>query len=169
MPTLAKQLLTEAGFPDGFDFTLDTPTYDPHPLVAEFIKCELAKVGITVNINTITADEWYTKVYQKHDFAGDAAGARQRPRRGLVRQPRLLLGLRQPAGHDSGSHEAEQATKTVDEQTAKLKHVNEQIAKDAASDWLYLYPQIVVASSTSAAIRVNGLNSQFFAYGIVKK
>ena len=39
-----------------------------------------------------------------------------------------------------------EAAKTVDEQTAKLKLVNEQIAKDAASAWLYLYPQIVVAS-----------------------
>ena len=42
--------------------------------------------------------------------------------------------------------EAEQPTTTA-EQTAKLKKVNEQIAKDAASAWLYLYPQIVVASS----------------------
>ena len=49
-----------------------------------------------------------------------------------------------------------------------LKQVNEQIAKDAASDWLYLYPQIVVASSDVSGYPVNGLNSQFFAYDIVK-
>src|SRR5262249_9660032 len=54
-PDLAKQLLTQAGYPDGFEFTLDTPTYDPHPTVAEFLKSELAKVGVTVDINPISA------------------------------------------------------------------------------------------------------------------
>ncbi len=101
-PELAQQLLADAGYADGFEFTLDTPTYDPHPLVAEFIKSELAKVGVTVNINPITSDEWYSKVFKAAGLRGDAAGARQRPRRGLVRQPRLLLGLRQPAGDGLG-------------------------------------------------------------------
>ena len=63
--------------------------------------------------------------------------------------------------------EAEQAA-TTDEQTALLKQVNEKIAEDAASVWLYLYPQIVVASSDLSGYPVNGLNSQFFAYDIVK-
>ncbi len=45
--------------------------------------------------------------------------------------------------------------------------MNEQIAEDAASDWLYLYPQIVVASSDLSGYPVNGLNSQFFVYDIV--
>ena len=57
-----------------------------------------------------------------------------------------------------------EAAKTVDEQTAKLKLVNEQIAKDAASAWLYLYPQLVVASADVSGYPVNGLNSQFPAY-----
>ena len=35
--------------------------------------------------------------------------------------------------------EAEQAS-TEDEQTEKLRAANEQIAADAASAWLYLYP-----------------------------
>src|SRR6201999_787274 len=50
-------------------FTWDPPNYAPHPTVAAFVKSELAKVGITVNINVITADQWYTKVYQNKDFA----------------------------------------------------------------------------------------------------
>jgi len=36
------------------------------------------------------------------------------------------------------------------------------------SDWLYLYPQIVVSSASVSGYPVNGLNSQFFAYGIKK-
>lgn len=43
------------------------------------------------------------------------------------------------------------------------------IAEDAASTWLYLYPQIVVSSASVSGYPINGLNSQFFAYDIVKR
>lgn len=164
---LAKKELAEAGFANGFSFTLDTPTYDPHPAVAEFLKSELAKVGITVNINSISADEWYTKVFKNHDFT--ATLQEHVNDRDVVwyGNPDFYWGYDNPQV-TAWVNEAEQASTTA-EQTAKLKLVNEQIAKDAASAWLYLYPQIVVADSDVSGYPVNGLNSQFFAYDIVKK
>lgn len=164
---LAKKELAEAGFANGFSFTLDTPTYDPHPAVAEFLKSELAKVGITVNINSISADEWYTKVFKNHDFT--ATLQEHVNDRDVVwyGNPDFYWGYDNPQV-TKWVDEAEQATTTA-EQTAKLKQVNEQIAKDAASAWLYLYPQIVVADRNVTGYPVNGLNSQFFAYDIVKK
>ncbi|MGN6428783.1 MAG: ABC transporter substrate-binding protein [Leifsonia sp.] len=165
--SLAKKELAAAGLPNGFTFTLDTPTYDPHPAVAEFLKSELAKVGITVNINSISADEWYTKVFKNHDFT--ATLQEHVNDRDVVwyGNPDFYWGYDNPQV-TAWVNEAEQASTTA-EQTAKLKLVNEQIAKDAASAWLYLYPQIVVASSDVSGYPVNGLNSQFFAYDIVKK
>ncbi len=164
---LAKKELAQAGFANGFSFTLDTPTYDPHPAVAEFLKSELAKVGITVTINSISADEWYTKVFKNHDFT--ATLQEHVNDRDVVwyGNPDFYWGYDNPQV-TTWVKEAEQATTTA-EQTAKLKQVNQQIAKDAASAWLYLYPQIVVADSSVSGYPVNGLNSQFFAYDIVKK
>ncbi|KAE8763486.1 ABC transporter substrate-binding protein [Georgenia thermotolerans] len=165
-PELSKRLLAEAGHPDGFTFTLDAPTYDPHPAVAEFVAGELAKVGITVEINPISADEWYTKVFQERDF--EATLQEHVNDRDVVwyGNPDFYWGYDNP-DVTAWVKEAEQAP-TVEEQTAKLKLVNQQIAKDAASAWLYLYPQIVVASSEVSGYPVNGLNSQFFAYDITK-
>ena len=162
---LAKQQLAEAGYPDGFEFTLDTPSYDPHPVVAEFLQSQLAEVGITVNINTISADEWYTKVFQERDF--EATLQEHVNDRDVVwyGNPDFYWGY-DDAQVQQWVAEAEQAA-TTDEQTALLKQVNEKIAADAASVWLYLYPQIVVASSDLSGYPVNGLNSQFFAYDIV--
>ncbi|WP_233265376.1 ABC transporter substrate-binding protein [Leifsonia sp. AG29] len=164
---LAKKELAAAGYPNGFSFTLDTPTYDPHPAVAEFLKSDLAKVGITVTINSISADEWYTKVFKNHDFV--ATLQEHVNDRDVVwyGNPDFYWGYDNPQV-TAWVNEAEQS-KTTAEQTAKLKQVNEQIAKDAASAWLYLYPQIVVASSSVSGYPVNGLNSQFYAYDIVKK
>lgn len=163
---LAKQQLADAGLPDGFEFTLDTPSYDPHPAVAEFLQSQLAEIGVTVDINTISADEWYTKVFQDRDF--EATLQEHVNDRDVVwyGDPDFYWGY-DNADVQQWVADAEQAA-TPQEQTELLKKVNEQIAEDAASVWLYLYPQIVVASTDVTGYPVNGLNSQFFAYDIAK-
>lgn len=162
----AKALLKEAGLADGFSFKLDTPNYDPHPIVAQFLQSELAKVGIKVEINIITANEWYTKVYKAHDF--QATLQEHVNHRDIVfyGNPDFYWGYNNPKVVDL-IKESEAAANT-DEQTAKLTEANRIIAEDAASNWLYLYPQIVVSSSAVTGYPLNGLNSQFFAYNIKK-
>jgi peptide/nickel transport system substrate-binding protein len=49
-----------------------------------------------------------------------------------------------------------------------LKQANKIIVNEAASDWIYLYPQIVVASTSVTGYPINGLNSQFYAFDITK-
>ncbi|MBP1326638.1 peptide/nickel transport system substrate-binding protein [Leucobacter exalbidus] len=162
----SKKLLAEAGLEDGFSFTLDTPSYDPHPAVAELLQSELKKVGIEVKINTISADEWYTKVFKERDF--EATLQEHVNDRDVVwyGNPDFYWGYDNAEVTEWVSR-AEQAP-TEAEQTELLKKANKQIATDAASVWLYLYPQIVVASTDVEGYPINGLNSQFFAYDIVK-
>ncbi|HUW79111.1 MAG TPA: ABC transporter substrate-binding protein [Candidatus Nanopelagicaceae bacterium] len=164
---LAKSLLAKAGLANGFTFTLDTPTYDPHPVVAEFLKSELAKINVTVKINSISADEWYTKVFQAKNY--QATLQEHVNDRDIVwyGDPTFYWGYNNPQV-TKWVAEAE-AAKTTDQQTALLKLVNKQIAADAASAWLYLYPQIVVAKSNVSGYPINGLNSQFYAYDITKQ
>lgn len=162
----AKALLAEAGYADGFEFTLDTPDYDPHPIVAQFLQAEYAKIGVTVNINIITANEWYEKIYKAQDF--QATLQEHVNHRDIVfyGNPDFYWGYNNPdvvkliADSESAASEAEQVE--------KLTEANKLIAEDAASNWLYLYPQIVVSAANVTGYPVNGLNSQFFAYGIKK-
>jgi len=162
----AKALLAEAGYPDGFEFTLDTPDYDPHPIVAQFLQAEYAKVGVKVNINIITANEWYTKIYQEKNF--QATLQEHVNHRDIVfyGNPDFYWGYNNPEVVKLIADS--EAAATIDEQTAKLTEANKLIAEDAASNWLYLYPQIVVSAANVSGYPVNGLNSQFFAYGIQK-
>lgn len=165
-PESAKALLAEAGYADGFTFTLETPNYDPHPIVAEFLKAELAKVGVTVNIRIITANEWYTKVYQAHDF--QATLQEHVNHRDIVfyGNPGFYWGYDNPAvtqlikDAETSDSEAQQAD--------KLREANRLIVEDAASNWLFLYPQLVVSSTQVTGYPVNGLNAQFFLRGIAK-
>jgi peptide/nickel transport system substrate-binding protein len=162
----AKQLLADAGYPDGFEFTLDTPDYDPHPLVAQFLQSEYAKIGVTVNINIITANEWYTKVYQEKNF--QATLQEHVNHRDIVfyGNPDFYWGYNNP---DVVKLVADaEAAGSEEEQVEKLTQANRIIAEEAASNWLYLYPQIVVSAADISGYPVNGLNSQFFAYDIQK-
>ncbi|MDO1582633.1 ABC transporter substrate-binding protein [Rhizobium oryzicola] len=162
----AKALLAEAGLKDGFTFTIDTPNYDPHPLVAQFLQTEYAKIGVKVNINIITANEWYSKVYKAHDF--QATLQEHVNHRDIVfySNPDFYWGYNNSKAIDLVK--SSEASMTTDEQTGRLKEANTQIAEDAASNWLYLYPQIVVSKASVTGYPVNGLNSQFFTSAIQK-
>ena len=165
-PDSAKALLAEAGYPDGFTFTLETPNYDPHPLTAEFVKAELAKIGVTVDIHVITANEWYTKVYQAKDF--QATLQEHVNHRDIVfyGNPDFYWGYDNP--EVTALIAAAEASDTEAEQTDRLREANRIIVADAASNWFFLYPQIVVARTGVSGYPVNGLNAQFFLRGIEK-
>lgn len=165
-PELSKELLAEAGLADGFEFELQTPNYDPHPQVAEFLKSELEKIGVTVTIAPITADEWYSNVFRERAF--EATLQEHVNDRDVVwyANPDFYWGY-DNAEVQQLVAEAEQAD-TPEAQAEKLKEANRIIAGEAASNWLYLFPQIVVAHRDVTGFPVNGLNSQFFVYNITK-
>ena len=48
----AKQMLSDAGYPNGFSSTLYTDTTDPDPLIAQALQQDLAAVGVKVDIVT---------------------------------------------------------------------------------------------------------------------
>ncbi len=51
----ARQLLAEAGFPDGFETSIECIAVDPQPKLCESFQQDLAKVGIKLTINSLAA------------------------------------------------------------------------------------------------------------------
>ncbi|WP_022893939.1 ABC transporter substrate-binding protein [Agromyces subbeticus] len=71
-PEAAKDLLTEAGYPDGFSFVLDIRNNPKMQAQAEAIQQSLAKAGITVEFNLIDSSTFYEVIgttSQQHDAA----------------------------------------------------------------------------------------------------
>lgn len=163
---LAEQLLGDAGYADGFTFTLDTPDSGVHSTVAEFVKSELAKVGITVEINVITDDEWYQKVYTDKDFQATLQGHVNDRDINFYGNPDFYWGY-DNTDVQTWLADSEKAP-SVEEQTELVKKANQQISDDAASVWLYLNPQLRIAAEGVSGVPENGLNSLFYVYGIEK-
>lgn len=55
---LAKELLAEAGYPDGFSFTMVVANMSSNVRTAEAVQAFLSKIGITMEIETYDAATW---------------------------------------------------------------------------------------------------------------
>jgi ABC-type transport system substrate-binding protein len=69
-PAKAKQLLAEAGFPNGFKTTFYTHNVDPFPKIAQSIQNDLAAVGIQANIKQYDRATYWNMVGVKSSHFG---------------------------------------------------------------------------------------------------
>ena len=63
-PEKAKELLAEAGYPDGFEVTLDAPNdrYMNDEQIAQAVAGYLEKVGIKVNLNLMPKANFFSYI-----------------------------------------------------------------------------------------------------------
>ncbi len=67
-PEKSKALLAEAGYPDGFETTLDLPPPSYARRGGEIIAAQLADVGITAKINNVEWAQWLETVFKGKNF-----------------------------------------------------------------------------------------------------
>jgi ABC-type transport system substrate-binding protein len=61
-PAKAKQLLAEAGYPNGFSTMLYSHNIDPWPKVIVSIQNDLKQIGITAGVKTLNQDTYWTLI-----------------------------------------------------------------------------------------------------------
>ena len=71
----AKELLAEAGYPDGFEFTITVPSnYTQHVDTAQVISEELKAIGVTANIQEVEWNTWLSDVYSDRKYQATVVG-----------------------------------------------------------------------------------------------
>lgn len=74
-PQKARELLTQAGYPDGFRFTIKVPSnYTPHVNTAVVLAEQLKAVGIAADIQQVDWNTWIKEVYDNRDFEATVVG-----------------------------------------------------------------------------------------------
>lgn len=73
--TKAKELLEEAGYGDGFSFTVKVPAnYQAHIDTAQIIAQQLQQIGITMNIEPVEWASWLEDVYANANYEATIIG-----------------------------------------------------------------------------------------------
>ena len=71
----AKELLAQAGYPDGFAMTITVPSnYAQHVQTAEVIIEQLKAVNITAGLELVEWGAWYDGVYKGREFEATVSG-----------------------------------------------------------------------------------------------
>jgi len=71
----AKELLKEAGYENGFSFTIVAPSnYTPHVNAAIVLAEQLKAVGITAEIEQVEWNTWVSDVYGNRNFEATVSG-----------------------------------------------------------------------------------------------
>ncbi len=151
----AKQLLAEAGYADGFTFTVKVPSnYDYHVSTAEVLVEQLKAVGITMNIQLIEWATWLSDVYADHNFEATVIGLDSQLAPGDILKyyvggkPKNFINYSN-AEFDKVYKEAAIAVDT-DEKVALYKQLQRFLAEDAASVFLQT-PSLMVAVNPELA------------------
>ncbi|MDO5475570.1 MAG: ABC transporter substrate-binding protein [Eubacteriales bacterium] len=71
----AKELLAEAGYPDGFSMTITVPAnYQPHVDTAEVMAEQLKEIGIEATLKPVEWQTWLDETYTGRDFEATVIG-----------------------------------------------------------------------------------------------
>jgi peptide/nickel transport system substrate-binding protein len=146
-PQKAKQLLTEAGYPQGFEFVLRlAEPYLAYRRAGEIIASQLAKVGVKARIEIIEWGQWLARVYRQADYDMTVMGHAEPFDISIYANPHYYFR------YDNPTLQAllAQADATLDD--AKRKSLYEQaqrlIADDAVNVFLYNSPYLVGMRNT---------------------
>lgn len=145
----AKQLLEEAGYPDGFEFDITVPSnYAQHVDTAQVLKAEFEKIGVTANIKLIEWDSWLSDVYNDRNYTTTVIGVDA----STLTASALLQRFKSDASnnfvnfnssaYDEALSNALSATDD-DEKTKYYKECEKILAEEAANVYIQDLPELV--------------------------
>jgi peptide/nickel transport system substrate-binding protein len=167
-PAKAKQLLAQAGYPNGFSTTLTLPPYYYATLAAPVIQSDLAAVGIKVTIKNVAFPLWLSQVFEGGDFdltIIDHAEARDVSNYGTAGYYWHYADTSQVAAELAAAN----AAPTQAQWIAGTQKVLTQISDDAVNAWLYVLPDIEVYDKGLIGLATTGytesLDLQYASFG----
>ncbi|MDO4292899.1 MAG: ABC transporter substrate-binding protein [Eubacteriales bacterium] len=165
----AKQLLAEAGYPDGFRFTLTVPSnYQQHVDTAQVIAEQLKQIGVTADIQLVEWESWLSDVYTDRNYEATVVGvdASSLTAAALLRRftsdaPNNFINFKDPA-YDEAFAAAQESTDDA-EKTAHYKECETILAEDAANVYIQDLPSFVALNKKYGGYEFYPLYVQDFA------
>ncbi len=157
-PVKARELLAEAGHPDGLTVNLRIPALPYATASAQFIASQLKEVGVTVNVEEMEFARWYEEVFSAGNY--DMTIVAHVEARDIVRfaDPSYYWHYDNPAFQELIA-QADQVS--PDEQTVLMQQAARMLSDDAAAGFLWLLPNLIVATPGLTGIPSNSTSLSF--------
>jgi len=149
-PELAKSMLAEAGFPDGFETTLKLPPPSYARRGGEIIAAQLREVGINVEISNLEWAQWLEQVFRGYDFGLTIVSHTEPMDIGIYARPEYYFQYDSTAFQEL--MEDLNAATEPDDRSFILKAAQRMIADDYVNGYLFQ-----LASTTVANANIVGL------------
>ncbi len=162
----AKELLTEAGYPDGFTMEITVPSnYTQHVDTAQVIKEQLKQIGVTANINLVEWDTWLSETYINRNYQSTVVGvdASNLSARALLERFSTDASNNFTNYSNADYDKAyENARASIDdaEKTAYYKECETILATDAANVYIQDLPEFVAINKKYAGYEFYPLYAQ---------
>ena len=137
----AKELLAEAGYPDGFDLEITVPSsYSQHVDTAQIIADELSQAGVRTTIKQVEWSTWLEEVYKNGQFQATVIGFDGTLAPGKMLQRYVSDDSKNFMHYSNAEFDRafKEAYEAVDdaEKTAKYKEAQMILAQDAAAVYI---------------------------------
>ncbi len=149
----AKELLKEAGYPNGFDMTITVPSnYIPHVDTAQVLVEQLKEVGINATINQVEWNTWLSDVYAGRNYETTVIGVDASSMTADALLGRFYSGADNNFTNYSNSeydklYEEARATLDDDKRTELFKQMETILAEDAANVYIQDMAEFVPMSN----------------------
>lgn len=138
----ARQLLAQAGYPDGFAVTMKLPPTPYARRCGEILAAQLARIGIRVRIVNIEWAQWIDQVYSRHDFDLSVVVHAEPLDYDIYGRDDYYFGYRSPAFKALLARLDEHSDAT--ERRPILQAIQRQLSEDAVNGFLFQYPGLTV-------------------------
>ena len=138
----ARQLLAQAGYPDGFAVTLKLPPPSYARRGGEIIAAQLAAAGIRVTILNLEWAQWLDQVYSRHDFDMSIVGHAEPLDYDIYARDDYYFGY-SSAAFKALIAALDDTTDPLRRRTL-LEQVQHTLADDAVNGFLFQYPKLAI-------------------------
>ena len=142
---MAKQLLTEAGYPNGFDLEITVPSnYDVHVEATEVVAEQLKAAGINVTINAVEWGVWLEETYNGRQYESTICGITSDITPGYLLNRFVSTSSKNFINYNSQVYDETYAkvesAATLEERAVYYKELQQILCEDAASAFIQVAP-----------------------------
>ena len=143
-PERSRELLAEAGYPDGFEVRFELPEpYNLERRSGQVIAQQLAEVGIDVDLSVVEWATWIDRIFLGGDYDMTIIGHSEPRDINVYGNPDYYYHYDNPEVR--ALLEEAEAAQTPDAQNAAYQEIARVIARDAVNVWVFSPPYLVAA------------------------